>query len=351
METIREPRGHDGSTARAVMRPAAAAIAAVLLVVGLATTVGASSSNYEIVVSVSTEVRAAFGTVTVLETADVPPELVGKQCNVEAESENQTSVHPGNDLVVESESQVILSDVEAVPGGTVTAIESMLLGDQIVISLVMGPDTVFSAGIVVRVDCPPETTTSTTEQTTSTIDSSTTSTSDETTTTVASSTTTTADTTTTIDDTTTTTGADTTSTSGDTTTTIAASTTTTNQATSTTEESTTTTVEGSATTIVNTSTTIEDEVKGTEVLPFTGPEDSGLGLLALALTGVGLLVLLLGRSQVIPGGGVLLTGLCINCDLPAILMTPYGRMCERHTRRALDQDPELWMPRRLEAGS
>ena len=94
--------------------------------------------------------------------------------------------HPGNDLIVESQTRIVLIDVEAEPGGTVTATDVMVLGDQVLISLVMGPDEAFSAGIDVLFDCPPEptTTTSPTMSTTTTVAKSTTTTLGESTTTI-----------------------------------------------------------------------------------------------------------------------------------------------------------------------
>ena len=54
-------------------------------------------------------------------------------------------------------------------------------------------------------------------------------------------------------------------------------------------------------TVVTPPTTIPDEVLPTEVLPstlpFTGAETEGLGLIALALTGTGILFLVATRSR------------------------------------------------------
>jgi hypothetical protein len=80
-----------------------------------------------------------------------------------AVSANPDSVHPNNDLVVSSGgSSVTLPDVEGVSGGNVVASGTLQLGPDIVVSLVMGPDGVFSAGMDVVVDCTPEETTTTT---------------------------------------------------------------------------------------------------------------------------------------------------------------------------------------------
>jgi LPXTG-motif cell wall-anchored protein len=64
------------------------------------------------------------------------------------------------------------------------------------------------------------------------------------------------------------------------------------------ETTTTAEVAGTEVTAPSTTTTsIEAEVKGTEVLPFTGSESSHLGLVALGLTASGTLLLLLVRTR------------------------------------------------------
>lgn len=115
-----------------------------------------------------TVVRAPEGSETVRSRTQTPGELIGETCEVSARSENQSSVHPDNDLVVESGSQIVLPDVEAEPGGVVTATGTLVLSEQVVISLIMRPDKVFSAGIEARFQCPPAAVTTTTEATTTT---------------------------------------------------------------------------------------------------------------------------------------------------------------------------------------
>jgi hypothetical protein len=210
--------------------------------------------GFEITIPVETVVRAEEGSVTVLATEIVPEHFLGQSCSVIAKSENQGSVHPGNDLVVESGSSlVLLPDVEAEPGGTVTAQQDLVLGDEIAVMLIMGPDEVFSAGIDVHVECQPNDTTTTTTM----LEETTTTSVPETTTTTVEGTTTT-----TVDDevmgtevTTTTTGA-------------------------------------------STSSTTEDEVLGTEVLPFTGIDGELLGLFVVALLASGALVLVGARKTI-----------------------------------------------------
>jgi uncharacterized repeat protein (TIGR01451 family) len=88
-----------------------------------------------------------------LATAD-SGDLEGQVCSVSATSENQSSTHPNNDLVVASGStSVVLEDVESVPGGTVHADGLLTLGATVTVTLVFGEDQVFSAGITVNIDC------------------------------------------------------------------------------------------------------------------------------------------------------------------------------------------------------
>lgn len=294
------------------VRRIAGAFTGFLMVFSLMTTVAAQDDDFEIVVPISTVVRAPEGSETVLITTPTPEDLIGETCEVSARSENQSSVHPDNDLVVESGgSQIVLHDVEAEPGGVVTATDTLVLGEEIVISLIMGPDEVFSAGIEVGFQCPPAATT--------------------------------------------TTGATTTTTEGTTTTTVM--TTTSTEATTTTAAPTTstspTTTLAPTTTQAPTSTTIRDEVLRTTItqaLPFTGPRQEGLGAFALAIGAAGVLLLVAARSREAVTLSLFVSwdpG-CARCHRKAIFLTPHGRLCFGHTRRALDEDASLWVPMRLD---
>lgn len=300
------------SSSAGAVRRLAAALPALLAMFSLTTTVAAQDGDFQIIVPLNTVVRAPEGSETILNTTQTPEEFLGETCEVTAQSENQSSVHPDNDLVVASGgNQIVLPDVEAEPGAVVTATGTLVLGGEIVISLIMGPDEVFSAGIEVRFQCPPPTTT-TTEATTTTV---------ETTTTTIAVTTTTAEATTT---------------TAAPTTTIAP----------------TTTAAPTTTPAPTTSTTIPDEVLLTEVtqsLPFTGSQSGELGLFALALGAAGLLLLVAGRSWIPATVSLLFTwdpG-CEGCDRDAKFLTPHGWLCLRHTREALDEDTTLWMPLRI----
>lgn len=226
------------------------AIAAVILVTMLMTIGFAGSAaavagdeEFTIVIPIDTLVLAPEGSTTVLATTPVGEEFAGRVCSVATRAENQESVHPGNDLIVESGSSLVtLEDVEGTAGGVVVGEGELELGSEIVVSLIMGPDGVFSAGFDVHLVC-----------------------------TLAQATTTTI-----------------------------AATTTTAQVGSTSlvspPEETPSTVDDSVGGTVITSTTVADEVEDLVVLPFTGPHDGALLFLvgsALAVTGI----LIVGRKR------------------------------------------------------
>ena len=144
-----------------------------LVIFALAMTVSAVNISQivtEIKIPITKIVRAPAGSETFLASAEVPDEFIGKVCAVVARSANQGSVHPDNDLVVSSGgSEVVLRDVEGESDGAVVAQGDLELGPQVVVTLVMGPDKVFSAGMTVVVDCsldPPETSTTPPPETT-----------------------------------------------------------------------------------------------------------------------------------------------------------------------------------------
>jgi LPXTG-motif cell wall-anchored protein len=136
-------------------------------------------------IPLSTVVRDDPGTVTQLGIAEVPPDLVGRTCVGRLQSENQTSVHPGNNLVVNTGDQAeVIPDVEGQMGAVLVFTGPLTLGPTISVDLIMGSDGTFSGGLLgFFVDCPPpETTTTTTTTTTSTTTTSTTTTTTTTTT-------------------------------------------------------------------------------------------------------------------------------------------------------------------------
>ncbi len=120
-------------------------------------------------IPINTVVRADVGSTTVLATRDTPSDLVGENCLVVAQAKNQSSVHPGNDLIVASGGDSItLADVERAGGVLTEASDYLTLGATITVSLRMGRDGVFSGGLTISAECPPPTTTTTAGPTTTT---------------------------------------------------------------------------------------------------------------------------------------------------------------------------------------
>jgi hypothetical protein len=147
-------------TRRRVVAPSlTTTLVVALIVLGLAGP-ALAVDGFNVTIPIDTVVQnvpdgtAPEGSITPLQKVQVPEENLGERCAVAARSQNQDSVHPANNLIVESgSSMVVIPDVEAVAGGTVDADGELTLGSEIDVSLQMGPDEVFSAGIVVVIDC------------------------------------------------------------------------------------------------------------------------------------------------------------------------------------------------------
>lgn len=226
------------------------------------TAVGAEADDISLEVPLPTVIRAPAGTEHLLAATAVPSDLRGKLCAVTVHGSNQESVHPGNDLVIASGGDsLVLADVEGVAFGQLEEEGSLRLGEGLTVTLVMGPDGVFSAGMTVRVSCP-ETSSSSTSQPTTTVAE------------------------------TTSTQGDTTTTMGDTTSTTQAETTTTIQVTTTSSSPTTSTIP--TTTTMGTSTT-------PTTLPFTGGRTQ-TAVVALAALAAGIALLALSRKRGTPVG-------------------------------------------------
>ncbi len=108
----------------------------------------------QISVPIKTIVRGDKGSTHKLASEEVSPELVGMTCEVKATAKNQGSVHPGNNIVVSSgESKVILEDVERKANELTEAEGSLKLEDEVLVTLVLGKDKVFSGGMNVELHC------------------------------------------------------------------------------------------------------------------------------------------------------------------------------------------------------
>jgi hypothetical protein len=114
----------------------------------------ASAGHGHISVPIDTFVHAGEGEVVQLVSVPVDSELVGATCSWEFHATNQESVHPGNDLILSTGgNDTVVPGVEDAPGQVLDVSGSFQLGETLTVSLRMGPDQVFSAGLSVEVLC------------------------------------------------------------------------------------------------------------------------------------------------------------------------------------------------------
>jgi hypothetical protein len=114
------------------------------------------------VIPIDTVIIEPPGSFTVLADVETPPDLIGATCLGFAEAENGESVHPNNDIIIETGSSVAtLEDVEGSPNKVTDATGAITLGPRVKLTLHMGDDGIFSGGLIVVIDvnCTPPTTT------------------------------------------------------------------------------------------------------------------------------------------------------------------------------------------------
>lgn len=234
----------------------AAGVMAALMLIATAFPLLAAAASYSIALEKQV-IRGEPGERHSLGTFSMPAELVGLQCSVTVEGNNNDSVHPGNNIEVTSANTVVLVGVEDAPDKITTAGGLLTVGEQASFVLVLGEDGVYSAEFLVSFECQPEETTTTT--------------------TVPETTTTLPETTTTVPDTTTTVPV-TTATTTPTPTTVP-------------DTSTTLPPQVSSTTLATTTTVTPD------TLPFTGSGSDHLAMLALIALAIGSGLVLLSRHS------------------------------------------------------
>ena len=164
-----------GSEGRvAAWRLIAVTLIAGVLVFAFSPFANSQTAGFSVVIPLDTVVYIPWDSTQLLATEPVPEEFAGMSCGVSGISRNQDSVHPDNDLIIGSgASEVILENVEDEPGETLHAAGTLVLDTEVTVTLHMGPDAIFSAGIDVVIDCS-QVTTTTIETTTSTTLSTTT---------------------------------------------------------------------------------------------------------------------------------------------------------------------------------
>jgi hypothetical protein len=112
-------------------------------------------------------VRASEGALVELAAVDVDAALIGQACTLTASFYNQRSVNPGNDVIVATGgTQMTLTDIEALADTTTTGSASVIAGDVVTFTLVMGPKQVYSGQLHMSLECQPPTTSTTAPSTT-----------------------------------------------------------------------------------------------------------------------------------------------------------------------------------------
>jgi hypothetical protein len=125
-----------------------------MAVVGLAEPVGAQET--EIVIELDGVATGEEGSVLELVNRPVDASLVGATCSVSGRTENNESVHPGNDIIIASGDSVAeVPNVEELENEIIAGTGTVTLGDSIIVSIRFGPDEVTSGGIFLDFVCQP----------------------------------------------------------------------------------------------------------------------------------------------------------------------------------------------------
>lgn len=89
-------------------------------------------------------------------SAEVPADLVGRPCTVNATVVNNQSTHVGNTMIIASgDSSVSISGIEDATDATMTGAGTLTLGSTVTASVVLGADGATSVGSSVTVSCDP----------------------------------------------------------------------------------------------------------------------------------------------------------------------------------------------------
>ncbi len=144
---------------------------ALIALIAFAGPVGAQTDAFTI--ELEGVATGSAGETVVLTSQAVPADLVGAACTGTARTQNNSSVYPGNDIIISSDTgSATLPGVEETPGETIEASKSVIMTENITISMQFGPDGATSGGITLTFDCEPAvisaqaTTTTTTPETT-----------------------------------------------------------------------------------------------------------------------------------------------------------------------------------------
>ena len=119
-----------------------------------ATTAQASDLSFEVGYTIK---RGPVGSLVDIGGKNVPEDLQGRTCDVTLMTENNDSIHNGNDVIISSgDGSVTFKNVESEANKNTTyPAQSLTLGGALSAQLRFGEDKVTSSGFQVMVDCPP----------------------------------------------------------------------------------------------------------------------------------------------------------------------------------------------------
>lgn len=129
---------------------------AVIITALLVVAVGAvpASAGEPLAIVDDAVVVAKPGSVTNLAEVAVQTDRVGSLCTILVHAQNQSSVHPGNDLVITTgDAMTVIQDVEAEPDEGRDLSAEVVLGPTISVDLRMGDDWTSSLGFTLELDC------------------------------------------------------------------------------------------------------------------------------------------------------------------------------------------------------
>jgi LPXTG-motif cell wall-anchored protein len=119
----------------------------------IAMSTGAAAVD-DVVFTASGIVSGGEGEIRLLGEVTVAPELVGATCTGRAETANQDSVHPNNDMIITTgTTQAEIPDFESAPFKVTPLTGTVVLGPTVRFEVRLGPTFVSSGGVVVTLDC------------------------------------------------------------------------------------------------------------------------------------------------------------------------------------------------------
>jgi hypothetical protein len=116
-----------------------------------------AGAEEEIVIRPETVISGAPGATVAVATMPVPAELVGRACDLRLTTRNQSSVHPGTNVIVATgASNTLVEGAEDSPDGSVLVTQRVELGTEIVVEVQLGSEGLSSLGFTVGFECSPD---------------------------------------------------------------------------------------------------------------------------------------------------------------------------------------------------